>query len=415
MKHLKLIAVLLFIVVGVPVLVAGMPVFAADNTSSKEDETLSEEEETISEAEFERLVAESALSKSDMKCLRCHDEEFIKYESGIHASVRRQGNPDAPACTDCHLTHRKRGKPPYNPATGAPCSKCHDAIFEAYAGSVHSQIQVKDEEDEDETHVLGCADCHRSHNVVAAATENQLKESCLDCHKDVLLAHKEWLPNAGLHFEAVSCPACHAPQAQRKVDLRLYDNVAKKRIREKEGVPQFESRVRAVDLEGKGLNALALQSLLREFNRDGGEGNTILRGRLEVSTGVGSHQLTDKGQAIRDCEHCHQKGAEPFQSVTISIARPDGRAIRYDAHHEVLSSAVSIDSVRGFYAVGATRIKLLDILLIFSVLVGITMPIGHMTLKWLFRKYLKRIEEQRGSLNIGNQNESPFDDRSGSR
>jgi hypothetical protein len=81
----------------------------------------------------------------------------------------------------------------------------------------------------------------------------------------------------------------------------------------------------------------------------------------------------------------------------------------------VLSSAVSIDSVRGFYAVGGTRIKLLDILLIFSVLGGITMPIGHMTLKWLFRKYLKRIEEQRGSLNIGNQNESPSDDRSGSR
>ena len=70
MKHLKLIAVLLFIFVGVSVLVAGMPIFAADNTSSKEDETLSEEEETISEAEFERLVAESALSKSDMKCLR---------------------------------------------------------------------------------------------------------------------------------------------------------------------------------------------------------------------------------------------------------------------------------------------------------------------------------------------------------
>jgi hypothetical protein len=161
--------------------------------------------------------------------------------------------------------------------------------------------------------------------VAAAAAENKLKESCLGCHKDVLLAHKEWLPNAGLHFEAVACPACHAPLAQRKVDLRLYDNVAKQRIREKEGVPQFESRVRAVDLEGKGLSALALQSLLREFNRDGGEGNTILRGRLEVSTGVGSHQLTDKGRAIRDCEHCHQKGADPFQSPYLSPGLIAGR------------------------------------------------------------------------------------------
>jgi hypothetical protein len=112
-----LIALLLLISVGVPV-------FAADNTPTEEDETLSD-------AEFERLVAESTLSKSDKRCLRCHDEEFIQYESGIHASVRRQGNAVAPACTDCHLTHRVRGKPPYSSATGAPCSKCHHAIFEA--------------------------------------------------------------------------------------------------------------------------------------------------------------------------------------------------------------------------------------------------------------------------------------------
>jgi hypothetical protein len=403
MKYTKLIALLLFIVVG-------MPVLAADNTLSKEDETVSEEEETLSEAEFALLVAESALSNNDRKCLRCHDEEFIQYESGIHASVRRQGNTEAPVCTDCHITHRVRGKLPYKSATGAPCSKCHDAIFEAYAVSVHSQIRVKD--DEDDAHVLGCPDCHRSHDVTAAATENQLKESCLACHEGVLLAHEEWLPNAGLHFEAVSCPACHAPAAQRKVDLRLYDNAAKKRIREKEGVPQFESRARAVDLEGKGLSALALQSLLREFNRDGGEGNTSLRGRLEVSTGVGSHQLTDKGRAIRDCEYCHQKGADPFQSVTISIGRPDGRSLRYDAHQEVLNSAVSIESVHGFYAIGATRIKLLDILLILSVVGGITVPIGHMTIKWLFRRRRRRGEGQGGPKHAGNKLPSSPDDRS---
>ena len=46
----------------------------------------------------------------------------------------------------------------------------------------------------------------------------------------------------------------------------------------------------------------------------------------------------------------------------------------------------------GFYAIGGTRIKLLDVLLALGFLGGISVPIGHLTLKWLFRKYLKRAQ-----------------------
>jgi len=336
-------------------------------------------------------------------CRVCHEEKFNLYEGSIHASLRRQGVPVAPVCTDCHSPHRVIRKAAYDSTTGTPCSKCHGSIFQAYAGSVHGQIRTG----KDGAHAPGCAGCHRAHDVTAAATENQLKNTCLGCHQDVLLVHQKWLPNAGRHFESVSCPACHAPAAQRKVDLRLYDSATQKRLRDKEGVPQFENRARAVDVEGKGLNALALRSLLREFNRDGGDGKTILRGRLEVRTGVEAHQLADKTQAIRDCEQCHRKGSDPFQSVTISIARPDGRLLRYDAQNEVLSSTVSIESVGGFYAIGATRIKLLDTLLLFAVVGGITVPIGHMTTKWLVRKYLKR-----GGGHPRDQAPSSPDDRS---
>ena len=341
-------------------------------------------------------AAESMLAEADERCLRCHEEEYAQYEEGIHASLRSQGNTEAPSCGNCHITHRVRGKPPYQAATGAPCSQCHGAIFQAYTSSVHSQVRVKnvDYEDEEDTHVMGCPDCHRFHDVTAASTSNQLKETCLDCHDNVLLEHQQWLPNTGLHFESVSCPACHAPMAQRKVDLRLYNSTTQEQIREKEGVPQFENRARSIDVEGKGLNALALQSLLKQFNLDEGQGDTILRGRLEVKSGAEYHQLADKSKAIRECERCHSKGSDPFQSVTISIARPDGRLLRYDAHQEVLSSAVSIDSVSGFYAIGATRMKLLDILLLLSVVGGISLPIGHMTMKVLVRKYLKRGEGQ---------------------
>jgi hypothetical protein len=175
--------------------------------------------------------------------------------------------------------------------------------------------------------------------------------------------------------------------------------VAQKRVAEKEGVPQFETRARSADAKGVGLDALALQSLLREFNRDGIDSKTTLRGRLEVRTGVETHQLTDKAKAIRNCDSCHREGADPFQSVTVSIVGPDGRPLRYGAQKEVLNSAISVDSVGGFYAIGGTRIKLLDILLALALLSGIAVPVGHMTLKWLFRRYARKLKEQEALAN----------------
>jgi hypothetical protein len=312
-------------------------------------------------------------------CQSCHAAIFKLYEGSIHAALLREGNSYAPVCTDCHSPHAVMAKAAYDAATGAPCSKCHDPIFQAYAGSVHGQA------------TLACSNCHRAHDVSAAATGDKLKNTCLGCHPGALPAHQKWLPNTEGHFDAVSCPACHSPAAKRKVDLRLYDNVAQQRVAEKAGVPQFESRARSADAKGAGLDAMALYSLLREFNREGIDNKTTLRGRLEVSSGVEAHQLARSTQAIRDCAKCHQQGADPFQSVTVSIVGPDGRPVRYGAQQEVLNSMISVDSVGGFYAIGGTRIKLLDWLLALAVLGGIGMPLGHLTVNWLVRRYAKRI------------------------
>ena len=318
-------------------------------------------------------------------CESCHAPVFKLYEGSIHAALLREGNPGAPLCTDCHSPHAVVAKTAYDAATGVPCSKCHDPIFSAYAGSVHGKA------------TLACSNCHRAHDVSAATTGDQLKSACLGCHQDAQASHQKWLPNAKRHFDAVSCPACHSPTAKRKVDLRLYDNVAQQAVAEKAGVPQFESRARSADKKGAGLDAMALHSLLREFNREGIDNKTTLRGRLEVSTGVEAHKLAPSAQAIRDCAKCHQQGAEPFQSVTVSIVGPDGRPVRYGAQPEVLNSIISVDSLSGFYAIGGTRIKLLDWLLALAVLGGIGAPLGHMTVRWLFKKYAKKISGKEDS------------------
>jgi hypothetical protein len=323
-------------------------------------------------------IREYSLARTKV-CNTCHAAIFKLYEGSIHAALVREGKPGAPICTDCHSPHEVMAKAAFDPATGTPCSNCHNPIYKAYAGSVHGQA------------TLACSNCHRAHDVSAATTGDQLKSACLGCHQESLAAHQKWLPNAKRHFDAVSCPACHSPAAKRKVDLRLYDNVEQQRVAEKQGVPQFENRARSADAKGAGLDAMALHSLLREFNREGIDNKTTLRGRLEVSTGVEAHQLARSTEAVRDCAKCHQQGADPFQSVTVSIVGPDGRPVRYGAQPEVLSSVISVDSLAGFYAIGGTRIKLLDWLLALAVLGGVGVPIGHFTLRWLFRKYAKKI------------------------
>ena len=322
-------------------------------------------------------------------CRTCHSEKFELYETSIHATLARSGNPIAPLCTDCHDPHAVR---PIALQTVAevPCRKCHDSIYNAYLGSVHGKARARGAE----SGAPICANCHRAHDVSVASTGDQLKNACLGCHQGALDAHKEWLPNAAQHFEVISCPVCHAPGAKRRVDLRLYDNVTQKRVSEKLGVPQFETRAQAIDTKGAGLDALAVRSLLQEFNRNDLSARTVLHGRLEVMDGPEAHQLTDKSKAISNCDTCHREGADVFQQVTISIADANGIPVRYGAQKEVLSSMISVDSIRGFYAIGGTRIKLLDVLLVLTLLTGVGVPIGHLTLKWVFARRRARAQKQ---------------------
>ena len=323
-------------------------------------------------------------------CRQCHEDKFKLYEGSVHAALLRAGNPMAPLCSDCHEPHAVKPKSASAPINEVPCRNCHATVFKAYAQSVHGLARAKDSEGGAPI----CADCHRSHDVAAAGSGNQVKEACLGCHANALQSHKSWLPNAAQHFESVSCPACHAPMAPRRVDLKLYDSSAKERVSEKIGVPRFEGRARLADSGGKGLDALALASLLKQFNSENSEGDTILRGRLEVDGGPETHMLGAKDQAIKDCNACHREGAEPFKKVTISIVGPDGRALRYGAQQEVLQAPTSVDSVRGFYAIGGTRIKLLDILLALALAAGVIVPIGHLSIKWLARRYLAKLNAE---------------------
>jgi hypothetical protein len=302
----------------------------------------------------------------------------------------KAGSDKAPLCADCHNAHTQTPVAMAAAIDPTPCAACHEAISEAYAKDVHGLQRV----------ARGkaapiCADCHQAHDVKAASLGDGPKDICLACHERALEQHQAWLPNTGRHFESISCPACHAPSAQRRVNLRLYDGVTKNQLREKTGVPQFAQRAQAGDIGNLGLDERALWSLLTQFNQDDGPMNKVaLRGRLEVRSGVEAHQMSEKSRATKDCDECHKEGAEPFQSVILSIAGSDGRPLRHPVRKDVLSSLTALESVRGFYAIGSTRIKLLDTLLLIVVAGSIGGPLAHMTIKRLFRGARRQSEGQ---------------------
>jgi predicted CXXCH cytochrome family protein len=309
---------------------------------------------------------EYALAKVAV-CSECHEDKAKLFDGSIHASILRTGNLYAPVCTDCHGAHAVQPKTALQADDQVSCRSCHDDIYQAYAGSMHGLARGKP----GAAKAPICVDCHRAHDVSPAATGTSLREACLGCHAGAPAAHEKWLPNTKRHLEAVACAACHAPAAERRVDLRLYDP---------------STRQQMTDPAGDSLDAKALWDLLRGVSRDGTPTRATLAGRLEVRSGAEAHLLTAKSKAIKDCVTCHKQGAAAFQNVTISIIGPDGRPVRYEAQKEVLSNPASVDAVSDFYVIGGTRIKLLDALLALALAAGISAPIGHLLLRKLLRR-----------------------------
>ena len=125
--------------------------------------------------------------------------------------------------------------------------------------------------------------------------------------------------------------------------------------------------------------------MIRQVNEEDQAIDVTLLGRLEVTKSVDAHRLAASSEAVRSCENCHRSDAEPFQNVTVSMSRKDGRKESFKADPKVLNSAMSVDSVGGFYAPGGTRIKLLDGLLVLALLGGLAVPIGHIALGKILR------------------------------
>jgi hypothetical protein len=340
-----------------------------------------------------------SLSDGDKACLGCHGFDGMSktLADGTTLSLHVKGEEFAKSvhgaigCAACHadidlkthpqLTKAIRDKHNYAVSMTKVCAGCHGEVAKQNEFGVHANLVASGKRS-----APVCTDCHGTHAINPDTAYN----TCVGCHQAAMDTHQKWLPNAGLHLGVVSCAACHAPKAKRMLDLRLYDSATKSWVVDKGDPPQFEKMARAADTDGNGLDAGELRKMMALINRDPAAPQKSLRGRIELRNDAEAHQLSGKTKAIKDCSDCHQKGAEPFQNVTVSVVSADGKPVRYKAHYEVLGSVLSVDSLREFYAVGGTRNLVLDVLLILAVLGGLAVPVGHQILKRIVQSELER-------------------------
>jgi hypothetical protein len=315
-------------------------------------------------------------------CRTCHDDKFEQWQTSVHAALVNNGDTAAPICTGCHAPHAII-KGTAAAMDTVPCKACHGDIFTAYAASVHGILRSGGV-----TQAPLCFSCHGAHDVRVPSAGVGRRDVCLGCHTEAVDSHRKWLPNVDLHFTAVVCSVCHTPRKQRVVNLILYNRATRQELFRPEGIPRFEALKTTSSAARSGLDATTLMTLLSTLNRQGIEGETSIRGRLEVGTGIEDHQLIVASKAIGDCDTCHQRGAAAFQSVVVSVAGPAGIPIRYDANKEVLNSALSIDSIGGFYAIGGTRITFLDVLFALALLCGAGGPLAHLFARWAVPRFL---------------------------
>jgi hypothetical protein len=313
--------------------------------------------------------------KHNQTCSQCHAAKQAEYQDSVHARMVAGGNVNAPVCSDCHSSHSV-SRAVYEPVSAKP-RPATGGNLPAYArrtlgpGSNDPRGAVGAD-------LLGLPLSHGRLRSPPAATAH----TCW--MHDGATGAREQGANAGMHLGAVAS-ACHLPIAGGGSTCSCMTTEQAPVSQQRNG-RAVRTKLNEIDPAGDGLDPVELWKLVRQGSRDGKPVDVTLRGRLEVTTGVDAHRTAPSTEAVRSCESCHQRGAEAFENVTVSISRPDGRKERFEADQKVLNSVVSVESVGDFYAPGGTRIRLLDGLLLLALVGGLAVPIGHMALGRIIRR-----------------------------
>ena len=182
-------------------------------------------------------------------CSVCHNDQVAQYRASVHGTLFQKGDPNAPACLECHGKHgvqsRKNTRSSTYP-TNVPalCARCHregekaaaryqgkeHEITKRYTESVHGKGLLKS----GLTVTAMCTSCHTAHGELPASDprstvhKDNIPDTCAQCHHGVYEKFAQSVhgaPKGAPQGAAASgkravpnCNDCHTAHSVRRTD-----------------------------------------------------------------------------------------------------------------------------------------------------------------------------------------------------
>ncbi len=116
-------------------------------------------------------------------CKKCHFDTYTRTLESVHYELLKAGMDAAPICTDCHGAHNIQNPHERRSMVSRSCATCHTKVYAQYRDSVHGKALVEDGNPD----VPACADCHTHHQIQQPGTARfrlSAPEMCIRCHGD---------------------------------------------------------------------------------------------------------------------------------------------------------------------------------------------------------------------------------------
>ncbi len=182
------------------------------------------------------------LNSGKVDCSMCHAEVVTTYDTGIHGKLHKQGEKEAPYCTDCHgihnvMSHKNYKSPTFVKNIPDLCGNCHREGMPAsriYMGKDHEvvkkysmSIHGKGLLESGLIVTATCIDCHTSHHELPAidststVNKKNISNTCSKCHLGIYEEFRK-----SIHSPEVTktdktlpvCNDCHFSHAINRVD-----------------------------------------------------------------------------------------------------------------------------------------------------------------------------------------------------
>lgn len=330
------------------------------------------------------LVPRQAPALETGDCLGCHaDASAVDAPLLIDADRFDHTAHGELGCPVCHVSvteaHPDDGQEP----SKAGCGDCHDEMAADYARTEHAGNAA-------------CGDCHNPHAAHAAREVSgvDMNRQCSVCHVPTEMAgvHGVWLPQAGLHLEALPCISCHSGSENYVITLYiarpetgptadadpLAGHLQLAERAELQTLAGERDIARLVDSDGNGEVSLRE---LKSFNTNLAYRPLRLRGMLTPETVSHDLQILDNRW---DCTFCHASGPAAMQTSFLALPLEDGTFQRLPVEPGAILDA--LNGTPDFYMMGATRNATLNYLGLAIIAGGLVMPVGHGFLRFLTRK-----------------------------